>query len=141
MLGPAGDLLGRGFAYLELGGNLYRMGDAALHGDGGQVVMNGVGAGLTIWGMSNPYVAAGYTAWNGGWAIGEGIANIPAVETFMVDDSFNNHLMDEYGSTELTSAQAAEASQRYDGVGGFINYGHDVLENAGEKLNPMNWFD
>lgn len=115
--------------------------EALRDGNAGQAIGHGVGIGVTALGMVNPYVAAGSLAWDIGYGVGTHIAQIPAVEGFMVDTAFDEHLFREYGTTDLTPSQAAEASRRYDGIGGFVNYGSDVATSTAKRLDPRGWFD
>lgn len=131
-------LAGKVFAGLGIAKGSYDVASALSDGDYWKAAQEGAELGVNLFAMNHPYVAAASVAWKVGFEIG-GLLD----QQFGISDSastaISEHtILDEYGTTELTPAQAAEFSTRYDGVEGVATFIGDSGETAADKLSFWN---
>lgn len=106
-------------------------------GDGFGAAMTSAGALVDVYGVGHPYVAASKLAWDTGWRIGSFVSDTPLGEAWQ-SGAVSAGMVAQFGTTELTSSQAAEFSKRYDGPVGFGRFAVDSTKSLADKLSFWN---
>lgn len=114
-------VVGAGVMVAEVGISGKKIAEAIRTGNVDQGVRSSIDVVFSVASL-NPYVAAGKMAWDASWA-----GTMWVDEKLGITDGFSTEvvhstIVDRYGTSELTQAQAAEYSKRYDGVSGFFNH-------------------
>lgn len=125
--------LSKGFFLLDAGTDGYEYISALVKGDFGGVM---VGTGkllLDVGSLMNPYVAAA----NLGLGIGEFITDNTQLDEIMAGNIYDATVYRQYGTLDPTPSQAADLVQRYESVGGFVNYVGDSGKTAWENLTGL----
>jgi uncharacterized protein YukE len=124
-------VVGGGFFVVGTALDGYQMLSGIWTGNLGQTVSGAARVAIDGISLFNPYVAAA----NVGYHIGEAIA--PLITPHLADDIVNHHMLQQYGTADLTPSQAAQLSHRYDGISGFGHFVSDGVGSLGRRLNPF----
>jgi hypothetical protein len=103
--------------------------------DGG--FRSGIDVGFDIAGTAFPTVGLAKGAWDLGWQVGKGIDWVFGEKLGGHQAFIDSVMIDKYGSTNLTVAQADQLSHNYDGWSGFGHFVGDNVKNTGNFFSKL----